>query len=597
MIFPTLDYDEVALRADALKMSHSQLDRRRIRAVMNGGAAGVQAVLGWGVDGPEGDLQDMGVDLPTANLMWSGLERLAQKIGRPPTLKTDMIPTKDTKGARTKADKRARIVQGWDDNQRLELQFPQMARWLPGYGFTFHVIKEREFGGDVYPVAELRDPFDVYPGWFGADQQPSEAAVVRRIPYSNLKAIYGTSVSALKRRASGPGGAYLLGGNWEQGNSNKANDVEVIEYIDASGTYVICTETEDFLDFIPNPLSSGPAFVLTKRFSFDKLGSQYQHVFGLMAVLGKLNLLGLIATEDSTFRETNVYGEMDSIEYQKGRDAINFFQNGTRVEKPTGDLVNQLWQGVNIVERQFRIVGGYDVQQDGQSPNSFATGAGMEQLQGAASDNIREYQTAIKHSTELIDRKRLEWEDVMHPSKKKNVYWYEGSKEFEETYVASDDIGGDYRTKRVYGAMATFDETQKILAGLQLHGAKIIDRRTLQENLDGLDNVGLINERIVQDETFSQVLGVLGMRGQNQDPAALDALWSIYKNPKDFDDEVEEALGIGEFAQQAQQNAAALAQQQGQGPGGPEGGTTNVQSILSRMEAEGGGAQTVAVNR
>jgi len=310
-------------------------------------------------------------------------------------------------------------------------------------------------------------------------------------------------------------------------------------------------------------------------------------------MMARLNILGLMGTEDSVLRQTNVYGEMDSTKYEKGRDAINFFQQGTRVEKPNEVVLNQLWQGVNILERQFRIVGGYDVAQDGQSPNSFATGAGIEQLGESRNQNVKEYQTAIKHSAELIDRKRLEWEDVMHPNKKKRVYWYEGGNSFEEQYVASDDIDGDYRTRRVFGAMATFDETQKILAGLQLQGAGILDRRTVQENLDGLDNLSLVNERIVQDGAFNSLMGALDIRAQSQDPAALAALYGVYKNPRNVNDELEAALGLGEQAQQIPNPADALAQQGGPPPGGEGGAPVPVQSVLSQIEGEGGGAQTV----
>lgn len=596
MLHTMLAPAEVQDRVDRLRNQHDSLARRRIRAVMNGGPQGVQAVLAWDENGPVGDFTKLGADLPTANLMYSGLEKLAQKVGRIPTLKTDMIPVRDTKRARSAADKRARIVQAWDDNARFEMQFPQMGRWLPGYGFTVHVIREREFGGVPYPVAELRDPFDCYPGYFGPDQQPNELAIARRIPAQDLHRIYPDASASPRLRPRGGGPVVLGGGSWEGANRAGQETYEIVEYIDNSGTYVLWSEGEELLDFIPNPLSSGPAFVVTKRFSFDQLNGQYHHLFGLMAQAAKLNILGLIATEDTTFRETNVYGTMDSPEYQKGRDAINFFQSGTRVEKPTGEILNQLWQGVNIVERQLRIVGGYDVSQDGISPNSFATGAGIEQLQSAEQFNIREYQTAIRHSTELIDRKRLEWDDVMHPNLERKVYWYEGSSQMEESYTPSKDIAGDYRTRRVYGAMATFDETQKILAGLQLHGAGIIDRRTLQENLDGLENIGLINERIIQDQSLQQVMSVLAARGQQMDPGATAALWSMYKNPKDFDDFVEEALGLGE--EQQMQNAAGLVPPGG--PGGPPGGggpPMPVQTILAQMEAEGGGAQTVAMNQ
>ncbi len=594
------DADYVLDRANILKGMANISDRARIRAIMNGGALGVQSVLNWGggtpYQGPGSgkgpDSTGLGVDLPTANIMYSGLERLAQKIGRAPTLKTDMIPTKDTDKARKKSEKRARIVTAWDDISRMELQYPQIGRWLPGYGFTFHVIRERHFGDETYPVAELRDPFDVYPGMWGPDQQPKEVAIYRHVSRQEFKHHYPYYADKIDKATQPAKGAIpIIGetGGWE-GQAHQP--VTLIEYYCHEGTYICCAEIGVICDFIPNPLESGPAFVMTKRFSFDKLQGQYHHVFGLMAMMAKLNILGLIAVEDATFRETNIVGEMVGDTYERGRFAINMFEPGTRIEKPTGDQIQQTFQAINVLERQFRVVAGYDVAQDGQSPNSFATGQGIKELGASADSNVKEYQTAIKHSIELIDRKRLEWEQVMHASEKKKVYWYEGGTAFEENYIPDVDIDHDYRTKRVYGAMATFDENSKIIAGLQLMQARIIDRRTLQENLDGLDNVSLINERIDQDMAKEQMMQGLGQRFAERDPAAAMALVAILSEPSTTTETLKKMFTPEEPQMSPEETAMA----QG-GPGGPEGESgappPPVQTILAQMESPGGGVQSV----
>jgi len=589
--------DEVLDRSYTLKGLHNVGDRQRIRAVMNGGGEGVMAVLNHGrgvpYQGPgSGKGADSGMtDLPTANIMYSGLERIAQKIGRPPVLKTDMIPTRDTDIARKKAEKRARIVRGWDETSRMEMQYPQIGRWLPGYGFTLHVIKDRMFGDTTYPVAELRDPYDVFPGMWGVDQQPSEVAVFRHVSQSAVRKIYPHTTDKFAARASTQrAGVPIIGetSNWE---GNPHSPVTLIEYICDSGTYVVCPEINAIVDLIPNPLSSGPAFVMTKRFSFDQLQGQYHHAFGLMAMMGKLNVLGLIGVEDSTFRETNIIGEMIGDTYERGRFAVNQFEPGTRIEKPTSDQLQQTWQAINILERQFRVVAGYDVAQDGQSPNSFATGQGIRELGSAADSNVKEYQTAIRTSMELVDRKRLEWEEACYPKTEKKVFWFEGGTQFEETYVPEKDIDKDYRTQRIYGAMATFDENSKIIAGLQLVQARIMDRRTMQENMDGFENVSLINERIDQDMAKEQMLQGLGQRFAERDPAAAMALTEILDKPADA------AKTLKKLFTPQEPEMSPEEQQMAGGPGGPEGAPTGpppaVQTVLAQMEAQGGGVQSV----
>ena len=591
-------------RINVLKASGDMADRQRLRAVMNGGALGVQAVLNGGVPlhGPgsgKGPDTNLGVDLPTANIMWSGLERLAQKIGRAPTLKTDMIPIADNNTAREKSEKRARIVRGWDDTTRMEMQYPQIGRWLPGYGFTLHVIRERKYGDTTYPVAELRDPYDVYPGPWGVDQQPDEVAIVRAMSRHEVKKAYPEFAEKmnLRWRSQRSAGVPIIGqsSGWE---GRKHAPVEVVEYMCQDGTHVMIPELDLQVSFIPNPLLSGPAFVMTKRFSFDKLQGQFHHSFGLMAMMGKLNILGLIGAEDSNFRETNIIGELVGDTYERGRRAVNLFEPGTRIEKPTGDQMQQTFAAINTLERQFRIVAGYPVADDGQSPNSFATGQGIRELGTAADMNVREYQTAIRHSIELIDRKRLEWEDALHANERKKVYWYEGGNQFEETYKPSKDIAKDYRTKRIYGAMATFDENSKIVTGLQLVQARIFDRRTMQENIDGLENVSLVNERIDQDQAKEMLMQSLGQRAAQGDAAADMALIEIMEKPAGAVTTLKK-LFTPEDPQMSEQEMAMVGapgqmppgmDQMDQLEGGPPPG---VSTILSQMESPGGGAMTV----
>jgi len=590
--------EHVLDRSRILKNLANITDRERIRAVMNGGAEGVQAVMNSAAMSQQLSLPaGFSVDLPTANIMHSGMERQSQKIGRPPTLKTDMIPTRDTNKAREAAEKRARIVTGWDETASFDMQFPQIARWLIGYGYTLHVIRERTFGGETYPVAELRDPFNVYPGQWGVDQQPSEVAIYRRVTRRDMKNIFPhvrekmASIDNARKGNAIQGYAQISG--WEGKGSDT---VTVIEYMCDDGTYIVCPEYSMMCSFIPNPLTSGPAFVMIKKYSFDQLQGQFHHAFGLMAMMAKLNILGLIGVEDSTFRETNVIGEMKGNTYKRGRFSYNEFEPGTRIEKPTSDQLQQTWQAINILERQFRVVSGYDVAQDGQSPNSFATGQGIRELGSSADLAVREYQTAIGHGVELIDRKRLEWEEKMHPETEKRVIWYEGGTQFEEKYTPSKDIDQDYRTQRIYGAMATFDENSKIVAGLQLVQARIMDRRTMQENLDGFHNVSLINQRIDEDQAREMLLQSLGMRAQQGDPTADMALVEIMDSPEDIT-KILKKLFTPEAPEPSAEEMAMMA---GQGqPGMPgeeglEGGPPpGVQTILSQMESAGGGVQMV----
>jgi hypothetical protein len=512
--------------------------RGRIRAIMNGGPDGILALLGDQIKGFE-DYQ-----IPVPNLMMSGLEHLSQKIGRIPNLKVDTPNGKDSERSKQKAEKIARIVTSYDETQKLELQMPQVGRWLPGYGFAVWVIREKKGpDGTPYPCAELRDPYNCFPGYFGADQQPKEMAIVRRVPKEALARTYPRfadkimSKDGYETNTLGIGNAYAsaytdsYNGSWA--NSNGEGDL-IAEYYNLDGTYIFHMTSATILDFIPNPLDSGPAFVIAKKFAFDKLQGQYDQIIGLMASMAKINVMSIIAMEDAVFTETNISGEIESGQYRKGRFAVNYLAPGTQVSKPASNVPYQIFQQIDRIERQLRVGGSYPVSDDSQSPLSFATGRGLEELGASMSLMIREYHTVMADAAEMIDYKRLEWDQKMYGGSTKSFSGYYNNTFFSETYDPEKDIAGAFKTRRVYGAMAGYDEPQKIVTGLQLLQAGIIDTQTLQENLDGLDNIVRVNERITKEKAEKVLFDSLLAQAQQGDPKATMAVIQIRKNPDDM---------------------------------------------------------------
>ena len=512
--------------------------RGRIRAIMNGGPDGLLALLGDQIKG----FQDF--QIPVPNLMMSGLEHLSQKIGRIPNLKVDVPNNKDSDRARAKADKIARIVTSYDDTQKLDLQMPQVGRWLPGYGFAVWVIREK-MGADgiPYPCAELRDPYNCFPGYFGADQQPKEMAIVRRVPKTALTKAYPNSAEKINSKdfyqtnTLGVGNAYgsaytdSYNGSWANSNGEGAL---IAEYYNDEGTYIFHMTSATILDFIPNPLDSGPAFVIAKKFAFDRLQGQYDQIIGLMASMAKINVMSIIAMEDAVFTETNISGEIESGQYRKGRFAVNYLAPGTQVSKPASNVPYQIFQQIDRIERQLRVGGSYPITDDSQSPLSFATGRGLEELGASMSLMIREYHTVMSDAIEMIDSKRLEWDEKMYGGKSKELSGYYNNQFFSEKYDPEKDIQGAYKTRRVYGAMAGYDEPQKIVTGLQLLQAGIIDTQTLQENLDGLDNLSSVNSRITKEKADKVLFDTLLAQAQQGDTKATMAVVQIRKNPDDM---------------------------------------------------------------
>lgn len=599
--------EAVSRRVNELRgLSQDQfIDRTRIRTIMNGGADGIAAVMAWdqgkGTSGRLNDVRQLGTDMPTVNLLHSGNERLAQKVGVGPTLKMP-VGHRDSERGRRQAEKRERIVEGWDYMARMQMQYPQIGRWLPGYGFFVWTIGEKKdpLSGATYPYAQLRDPYDCYPGWFGADQDPQDMAIIRKVPLRMLKVAYPEAdwsgyenqyrmwTGSLEAR--GRNGGRVMA--WEGDQTG----IEVAEYHCAIGRFLVIPDIEVIMDFMPNPLETGPAFVVGKRFSFDSAQSQWHHVIGLMAMMAKLNLLALIGGEDNIFAPVVISGELKGNTWETGRFSFNELEPGSTAQKLRGDSHQELFMQIDRLERQLRIGGQYDVGQDAEVRRSgFITGAGQRELEGATNANVGEYHIVIADAHERVDSKRLEWDERMHGSEKKKVFVLSGGREFTETYEPTKDIGGNYRSRRIYGMMATWDDNSKIVAGLQLLQGQIIDRLTMQENLHGLDDVAQVNDRIAKDRAEEDMYVALQQLAAQNDPRALATLVEISEEPT----KRSEILRKFFTPQEPEMSPEEQQMMGGMGMGGegliPEA-PPDVQTVLSQMEQGGGiqgGVQTV----
>ena len=451
-------YDEIVRNAAELTsgklVQERQVQKARIKAILNGGADGIKALLGNTMETSDADL------LPAPNMLQSGIDRLAQKISGIPQVRVDVPNENDSTRAKMRAEKLERIVTNYDDKQNLLGQLQQASRWLPGYGYCAWVITtKRDTNGFFYPSAELRDPYDTLLGNLGPDQQPREMAVIRRVPRYKLAQIYPEFAEQILKQdedaeeAQDNATPFLSYENnreqaWED---NTYSGVRIIEYYDMGGTYIVFPERNMILDFIPNVLST-PPFVFMKRVSFDQLKGQYDHVIGLMAMMAKINIMSAIAMEDSVFTETNISGEIESGQYRKGRFAVNYLAPGTQVSKPMNNMPYQLFQQIDRLERQLRMVGGYPVTDDSQSPNSFVTGAGLSELNSTMSLMISEYRDIIKQAMVQMDAKRLEMDVILSYSQgisKKPMAGFLNGAAFSENYNVLQDIGGDFRTRRI----------------------------------------------------------------------------------------------------------------------------------------------------
>jgi hypothetical protein len=561
-----------------------------IRAILNGGADAVKHLVA--------DSQMEHV--PGANLIHSAIERVAQKLIDIPGVRVNAPQGNDSSRSRKRAEKRERIVEAYDHASNMRLQIPQVARWLPGYGFAVWTISSSlTDDGQPYPAASLRDPYGALPGPWTVHQQPSDIAFVRRIPEATLRRMYPTLKSSdmrPKNRTRTSGGAIVLdhtdGRGWAGGNDD--GSLKVVEYRNSEGTFLILEDSQILLDFEPVPAGVGSPFVVAKRFAFDKLIGQFDHVIGLQQMMTRMNVLAFLAVQDEVFAPTNVTGNLMSGTYKQGRNSVNILEPGSRVERPTTNSSYQSFGQIDRLVDQLRITGAYPGTDDGKSPNSFVTGKGLTELSSGSDNVVREYQLVIQHALETLDRKRLAWDEGAWPDKKRPMAGEHRGSPFTEMYTPSKDIAGDFATRRQYGMLAGLDSSGRLVGLLQMMQGGLIDNVSAMENISGIDNVQQVLDRLSRQKSSEMLEQAMmaSISGQQMDPRVLRILIDTME-PGPLRDKYEKVF----FPEPQEDGTATDPLTGGPAPAEPlaEAGD-DVQTIMSRVMASGetsAGAQVV----
>jgi hypothetical protein len=573
-------------RVNLIRNSYSDLldDRRRMRAILDGGPDGIKALLGERVNIKSNDI-------PALNMFESGSTRIAHDLGRPPDTKADAFPPAaglTAENQRAKADKRVRIVRSYD-HHRLEKQLRFQARFLPVYAYCVWVITERlDAEGNRYPVAEIRDPFHSYPAWWSQDEEVGELVTMRKVPPLTLAGLYPEARGAIEKQTGNLDSLYLAD-SWTQNRPG----IEIVEYHAMSGSYVMMATGDIMLDYAENPLTTGPKFEIGRRPTINRLVGQYNNAIGLMAHAAKLNVLALIATEDSVFRETNISGGMESIKYRKGRFAVNYLPSGATVTKPQGEFPAAAFEQINRLEKQLRVQVAYPVSQDGQSPMSYSTGAGIDRLDASSDRMISEYRAIMGETLEMLDAKRLEWDQQMYPDGTKPMHGIMDGMAFFEDYTPKTDIRGQWQTRREYGPMTGIDEPTKIVAGLQLLQAGVIDMETFREMLHSLGQLDVIRDGVRKDRSEAALFSVLEMRASQGDPEATLMLANMFRDPDKASKEFSKFFTPHEPEIPPEEEAFLAEQGQGQDIGPPPDVMTALSQLSQTGGTAGGGVQTV----
>ena len=126
----TKTYQEIVKNASELTMGklvqERQVQKARIKAILNGGADGIKALLGNTMETSDADL------LPAPNMLQSGIDRLAQKVSGIPQVRVDVPNENDSARSKIRAEKLERIVSKLEEKPNLISQHKNTYKRIPG---------------------------------------------------------------------------------------------------------------------------------------------------------------------------------------------------------------------------------------------------------------------------------------------------------------------------------------------------------------------------------------------------------------------------------------------------------------------------------
>jgi hypothetical protein len=578
--------------------------------IMDGGHHAIRAL--------QGQYRDQSLrNLPIANYMRDAAEAFASRLSAIPELRVDPPSTgrkSDDNESRLKhAEKRARIVASYDDdhNDGIASKIPMLARWVPGAGYAVFTIDPVQVGDYPYPRASLHSPLDTMVAQWTSIAPPEDVGFVRKVQMRELIRMFPEHAASFRNLENRQG----TGGAVDLAQLRPGLGVEVVQYYDRYGCWWLLPHKRMLLDFVPNPLESGPSFVAMTKFNYNRLRGEYDDMVGPMVSMARLQILSELGVSKALKQPTNLFtgaGGPLSGNYKTGFNAVNVFDNNARVEIPNGTMQFQAWQQLDRLERTLRIEGQSPVQDSGESPMSFVTGRGLNALSERVDRTVREYQRIFKTGLQKLDSLRLEYDEKMWPDIAKPMEGVRAGSAFTEMYTPSKHIKGSYRTRREYGAMAAVDEATKLNGMMLMTQADPpwVSTSWVRTQLDDLGVPVTQIEDQIRAERADRALDqyIMAHATEPSSPEHLRALRLMLEDLPEGDRKrrASEFLASIEEAQAEQQRA--MEQQQGQMEAPPsedevlaalggmgQGGATP--TTLARVTAAGqsqGGTQVIA---
>lgn len=432
-----------------------------------------------------------------ANLVDTACRDMAEVMGVMPSVNcTTSIMT--TNRAKQFSSKKTKIANWYLTESRLYAGKQVTASdYYLTYGMAVYCI-EPDFV-DKRPHIRVENPMGVYPEWDLFGRLKSYTKVWRE--------------EAIHLVAKYPQLMRVIQANNTQGGPTQGwaeREIEVVKYCDNDQIVMYLPQHgNQVIDRMDNPL--GKIYVsIGKRPGYDnEIRGAFDDAIWIQLAKSRMALLGLEAAEKNVRAPLAVPRDVQKMTF--GDDALIRTDSPDKVMRV--GLANNVapLQEAQVLEQELRTGTRTPEARSGNMDASIITGRGVQALMGGFNTVITTGQAVIGEALRIALALAFEMDEKLWGGEKKTIRGTVQGTPFEETYVPSKDIKGDYTCDVTYGFAAGQDPARAIVGLLQLRGDQLISRDFFQRQLPMDIDVAQEQQKI-DNEQFIDALkqGVMG---------------------------------------------------------------------------------------
>lgn len=362
------------------------------------------------------------------------------------------------------------------------------------------------------------------------------------------------------------------------------NMLDMVQMVDKTSVTLFLPERSGLrLGGYDHKMSRCPVKIIRRPGDDDDPRGQFDDVIYVQVARAMFATLALEAA--SLAVQAPIAVPEDMTEFPVGPHAILQSKDANQIHRVGIDLPTTVFAEAQSLDQELRVGTRYPDARSGNAAGaSVVTGKGVEALLGTFDSQIKGGQIILKDGFEDLTSMCFEMDEAWWPHDSKTINGTISGTSYEFDYTPANDINGRHACTVTYGFAAGLQPEQASIWMLQLEGAGMLAKGTVQENLpffiDQVQEQKKIHVERSREALEQGVFALVGASGQmaaqGQDPMpiinmAVEMIRGL-EDGKPVEESIAQAYQDMVPAQQQQKQqelqdmAAAQGGDQGQGP-------------------------------